>query len=112
MTGMSQNAQYKNLFYDPHYSRAAILTIQYMIYFYIGQRISGGMVNPVVSFAMVLAKRLTIVQGALYIAVQWTGGYLGALMHAYFAYPNKPTGQWRFYGDYEGEISSRCARDS
>ena len=58
MTGMSQNSQFQGLFNDNHYSRAAILTIQYMIYFYIGQRISGGMVNPIISFGLAVAKKL------------------------------------------------------
>ncbi len=44
--------------------------------------ISGGHINPAVTFAAVLSKNISIPRGALYVAAQATGAVLGALLIA------------------------------
>jgi aquaporin TIP len=43
-------------------------------------RISGGHINPAVTFSIMLAKKLSIMTGAMYITAQLFGAILGALL--------------------------------
>ena len=60
LTGMSLNAEVKGLFFDMHFAKGSIAAILYGVFYYIGRRISGANLNPVVSFGMVYTNQLKI----------------------------------------------------
>lgn len=62
ITSMTTNAMAKSLFFDINFARSLILGLQYAIYFYAGQRISGGILNPSASLALAFTKKLSIAQ--------------------------------------------------
>ena len=47
---------------------------------YATAHISGGHINPAVTFAMVLTRRMTVARGLRYVAAQLAGGVVGAVL--------------------------------
>jgi len=63
---------------------------------YATANISGGHLNPAITFAMILASRMSIIKGLCYIACQILGGILGSVF-VYGAIPT-PLGDAALYG--------------
>ena len=62
MTSMATNSMYKEHFQDIHYARAFIIGSQYAIYYFVGQRLSGGVLNPSVSLGLAFTRKLSVVK--------------------------------------------------
>ena len=61
-TFLVTNSMTKKLFTDQHFSRAFVIGCQYAIYYCVGKRISGGVVNPSVSLGLGFTKKLNMVE--------------------------------------------------
>lgn len=61
-TLLTTNAMTKSMFYDQSLAIAVVLGSQYAIFYYIGNKISAGVLNPATSLGLAFTKKISVVE--------------------------------------------------